>query len=114
MDTINANLIDTLLPQTSPDGIKRSGDASQAQKIQFAKDFESVFIEKLLDEMKNTIGNWGLEQDAAAKQVQGLFWLHLAQDVSAKGGMGMWKEIYQSLNQAEHETGNAESLDKKL
>jgi len=28
--------------------------------------------------------------------------------------MGMWKEIYQSLNQAENGTGNAGQLDKKL
>lgn len=80
-------------------------DATQAQKEQFAKDFESVFIEKLLDEMKNTIGTWGFEQDGAAKQIQGLFWMNLARDVSKNGGMGMWKEIYQSLNQ---ESGSSE------
>jgi len=92
----------------------RQKDASQAQKEQFAKDFESVFLEKLLDEMKNTIGSWGFEQDAAAKQIQGLFWMHLARDVSQNGGLGMWKDIYASLNQAENHAQTSNTLNDKL
>lgn len=109
MNTINQlNL--TLTNPVSSDAVKPADDASQAQKKQFAKDFESVFIEKLLDEMQKTIGNWGFEQDAAAKQIQGLFWLHLARDVSENGGMGMWKEIYQSLDRFEN---NPETVNNK-
>ncbi len=110
MDSLNLTLINPALPDNS----KKIKDASQAQKEQFAKDFESVFIEKLLDEMKNTIGEWGFEQDEAGRQIQGLFWLHLARDMGAKGGLGLSKEIYQSLNQAENKLGNAEVLDNKL
>ena len=114
MDNINMNLTDAILPQALQNRTKISDDASQAQKEQFAKDFESVFIEKLLDEMKNTIGEWGMEQDGATKQIQGLFWMNLARDVSDKGGMGLWKEIYQSLNPAENTTGSIGQLDDKL
>ena len=89
-------------------------DAARAEKEQFAKDFESVFIEKLLDEMKNTIGSWGFEQDAASKQIQGLFWMHLARDVSDKGGLGMWKDIYQSLNRSENTTDSSDILNDQL
>jgi len=67
---------------------------SQEQKKQIAKDFESVLINKLLDEMKNTIGNWGFDQDGVSKQIQGIFWLYLAQDIANNGGIGMWKDIY--------------------
>jgi len=70
---------------------------SEQKKIQAAKDFESVFIAKLLDQMKDTIGDWGFESDAVSQQVQGIFWLYLARDVANKGGFGLWKDIYASL-----------------
>jgi len=114
MNNLNLNLMNSVLPRTQPDGIQPTDEASKARKEQFAKDFESVFIEKLLDEMKNTIGEWGFEQDGAAKQTQGLFWMHLARDVSAKGGLGMWKDIYHSLEKPEQTAGTTELLDKKL
>ena len=88
--------------------------AADAQMLQFAKDFESVFVEKLLDTMKNSIGDWGLEQTAGSKQIQGLFWMHLARDVSEKGGLGLWKDIYQSLQQADNPSTNAKKLDSTL
>jgi len=64
---------------------------------QVAKDFESVLINKLLDEMKNTIGDWGFEKDGICKQAQGIFWLYLAQDIANQGGLGLWKDIYEFL-----------------
>jgi Rod binding domain-containing protein len=114
MDSMNVNLTNMVLPQVLPNSIKKTDNASQAQKEQFAKDFESVFIEKLLDEMKDTIGDWGFEQDGAAQQVQGLFWMHLARDVSKNGGIGMWKEIYQSLENAEDKIKTTDAIDNKL
>jgi flagellar protein FlgJ len=110
VDRLNLTLTNPVLP----DAATTMSDASQEKKVQFAKDFESVFIEKLLDEMKNTIGDWGLEQDDASRQVQGLFWMHLARDVSNNGGLGMWKEIYQSLGDAENKTDSDNSLDREL
>ena len=110
MDQINLTLTNSVLPDTS----KKTDDLSHTQKEQFAKDFESVFIEKLLDEMKNTIGDWGFEQDGASKQVQGLFWMNLARDVSKNGGLGMWKDIYQSLDQAETKSNDTKLLDNEL
>ena len=68
-DSLNLTLTNPVLPQQAP----KPDNAPRAQKEQFAKDFESIFMEKLLDEMKNTIGNWGFEPDAASKQIQGLF-----------------------------------------
>jgi Rod binding domain-containing protein len=60
---------------------------------QAAKDFESVLVTKLLDDMKDTVGQWGFEEDAASGQVKGLFWLYLARDISDKGGLGLWKDL---------------------
>lgn len=92
----------------------KAEDASEAKKIQFAKDFESVFINKLLEEMKSTIGNWGLEKDEASKQVDGIFWLYLAQDMADNGGLGMWKDIYQSLDGMENKNIETKLLDANL
>jgi Rod binding domain-containing protein len=108
MDMINQALLNTVLPDYS----KKTDQA--AQKEQFARDFESVFIEKLLDEMKNTIGDWGFEQDAASKQIQGLFWLFLARDVSQNGGVGMWKDIYKTLEQNAAPPQTTSEIDDKL
>ena len=87
---------------------------SEEKKIQSSKYFESVFINKLLDEMKNTIGDWGEEKDGAAQQVDGIFSLYLARDIADQGGFGMWKDIYKVVNNSEQKNTTSESSDKKL
>ena len=109
-DSLNLKLTTPVLP----DSFGKLADKSSLQKEQFARDFESVFVEKLLDEMKNTISDWGLEEDAGSKQIQGLFWLNLARDVSSKGGLGLWKEIYNSLETENKKSTNDQSLDNTL
>jgi Rod binding domain-containing protein len=110
LDALNLNLTGSGLPNP----VAKSDNASRTQKEQFAKDFESVFLERLLDEMKNTIGDWGFEQDGASKQIQGLFWMNLARDVSGNGGIGLWKEIYQSINTDEAAAPGPDTIDNKL
>ena len=104
----------TFTNPVQPDSSGKLADKSSLQKEQFARDFESIFMEKLLDEMKNTIGDWGFEEDAGSKQIQGLFWLNLARDVSGKGGLGLWKEIYNSLDTKNNKTTTDKSLDNTL
>ena len=87
-------------------------DLSDDRKVQVAKNFESLFIGKLLEEMKKTIGDWGFEKDGASKQIQGIFWLYLARDVADKGGLGLWKQIHQSMTEPEQANVPGESLDK--
>lgn len=92
-------LTQPVLPPTPMEHVseKRLADAPQEKKKQFAKDFESVLLNKLMEQMKNTIGDWGFERDGASEQIQGLFWLYLSQDVANNGGIGLWKDIYKSL-----------------
>ena len=114
MDSLNLNLIDGMMPQVRSETTTSGNHLSEAQREQFAHDFEGILVEKLLEEMKNSIGSWGFEQDAASKQVQGLFWMHLAQDISAKGGFGLWREIEQSLSKMNMNSDVAEKLDEIL
>ncbi|MGD8500330.1 MAG: hypothetical protein PVJ86_06765 [Phycisphaerales bacterium] len=89
----------------------RLGSASEEKKRQIAKDFESVLLNKLLDEMKNTIGDWGFDKDGPSKQVQGIFWLYLASDIANNGGIGLWKDIYQFLTNVDQANTAGKSLD---
>lgn len=87
---------------------------SEERKKQVAKDFESLLINKLLDEMKNTIGDWGFEKDGVSMQVQGIFWLYLARDIANNGGLGLWKDIYQTLVKNEPAGLVGNSMDNNL
>ena len=86
---------------------------SDEEKKQLAKDFESIFLTKLFDQVKESVGNWGLEEDGASQQIQGLFWYYLAQDVGAKGGFGLWQDIYQHFKDMEGAGAVGASLDGK-
>lgn len=61
--------------------------------IQAAKDFESVLLDRLLQEMKRTIPESGLLGGAATRQVWDLFWGQLARDIASRGGLGLWKQL---------------------
>ena len=92
----------------------RLESVSEEKKKQIAKDFESLLINKLLDEMKNSIGDWGFERDGASRQIQGIFWMYLAQDISDNGGIGLWKEIYKTMNDFSTEDATGKFLDGQL
>jgi hypothetical protein len=93
-----------------------SAARSDEQKQQAAKDFESVLLTKLFDQVQESIGGWGGldEEDGAASQVHGLFWLYLARDVADKGGLGLWKDIYQHLTQMEGTAGAGELMNEEF
>jgi Rod binding domain-containing protein len=114
MDAANLILNSVVSLAGSPENIRKPDDASDAQKIKFAKDFEAIFIGKLLDEMKKTVVNWDDERDSASKQMDGIFWMHLADELGGKGGLGLWNDIYKSLNTTENENTEAVSLDESL
>jgi hypothetical protein len=96
-------------PQSNP------VDRSDEKKQQVAKDFESVLLTKLFDQVQQSMGKWDLEEeDGASQQVQGLFWFYLARDAADKGGFGLWKEIYQHLQQMDGIPNPAQSIDEEL
>ncbi len=90
----------------------KSADDKKTEKI--ARDFESVLLTKMLDEMKNTIGNGLGEEEAGSEQVKGIFWLYLARDMSDKGGLGLWKDLNRFFKDMKMADTPAKSLDEKL
>jgi hypothetical protein len=91
-----------------------SVDRSDEQKKQIAKDFESVLLTKLFDQVQESMGHWELEEDGTSPQVQGLFWFYLARDAADKGGFGLWKDIYQHLQQMGGAPSPADVLNEEL
>ncbi|HUT02243.1 MAG TPA: rod-binding protein [Phycisphaerae bacterium] len=76
-------------------GLRRPGSRQSDKALrQAAKDFESVLLHRVLQEMKNTIPESGLTGSGATKQLNGLFWSFLARDIANQGGVGLWKDLY--------------------
>lgn len=116
MDIAKMMMIGNVTPASPLENVtaERAGGLDDEKKKQLAKDFESVFVHKLLDEMNNTVGDWGLEKDSMHKQVQGIFSLYMARDIAKNGGLGMWKDIYQFFGDIDKTKTNAQSLDKNI
>jgi Rod binding domain-containing protein len=115
MDSANLLLTKPVLPPAPLENLQQSElkNLSDEKRKQVAKDFESVLIGKMLDEMKNTIGSWGFEKDGPSEQIQGIFWLYLARDVGNNGGVGLWKDIHQFMTNADNSSTAGKSLDGK-
>ncbi|MHC4534577.1 MAG: hypothetical protein ACYS6K_11550 [Planctomycetota bacterium] len=116
MDSTKLILTEPVSPPTMLENLGQSRLKSipDEKKKQVAKDFESVLLDKLLEEMKNSITNWGLEKDAASKQTEGIFWLYLGRDIANNGGLGLWKDIYQHLSNVEQTNTAQQSVDDQI
>ena len=116
MDGANLILTEPVSPPAQLehlDKLKFNG-VSKGRKQQIAKDFESVLLYKVLDEMKNTIGDWGSDKDGASKQVHGIFWLCLARDIADNGGVGLWKDIHQFITNTDQSGTEGKTLNGNL
>lgn len=69
--------------------------AAQLKKV--AQDFEGVLLEKLMQEMQNTVPDAGMFNSAGRKQIQGMFWSFLSQKVAEGGGIGLARSLYRDL-----------------
>jgi len=92
------NSIDpALLASDAPVLAGRRLDTDDQAAKRVAHDFESILMTKLVDAMSQTVSDSGLFDDSITKQIKGMFWSFLAQDVGERGGMGMWQEIYRQI-----------------
>ena len=81
-----------------------SSDNDNKKKIEVAKEFEAIFVRQLLSQMKDTIGDTGFGQDSGSKQIKDMFWSLLGDEMSKQGGVGLWKNIYRSMESQNSET----------
>ena len=73
------------------------GARSPAQAEKAAKDFESVLLARLLEEMEKTIPRSGLLEGGSTKQVRGMYWSLLAREMARQGGLGLWRQVHKSM-----------------
>ena len=78
--------------------VKGVDGADNAKKMKVAKDFESILVGQLVNQMKETVGESGLLEDGSSKQVQDMFWNFLGEEVGSQGGLGIWENIYESMS----------------
>jgi Rod binding domain-containing protein len=116
MESIKLILTEPVSPPTILEQLDKTrlDSIADEKKKQVAKDFESVLLDKLINEMKNSIVDWGLEKDAGSKQTQGIFWLYLARDIANNGGLGLWKDIYQFLSRSEQTSTTQQIVDGQI
>ncbi len=91
---------------------KRIDDADDRKKMEVAKDFEGILIGQLMNQMKETIGESGFLEDGSSKQVRDMFWGFLAEEVADNGGMGLWKNVYESMSPKGRQTQTGEGTEK--
>ena len=106
MDSANLILTEPISLPAPLRNLNEVDGISEQKKEQIAKDFESILLSQLLDEMKSSIGDWGFEESASSEQIQGIFWLYLARHLANNGGLGMWRDIYQTLPNPEQTNKN--------
>ena len=112
MDSANLILTGPISLPSPLRNLNKVDGIPEQKKEQIAKDFESILLGKLLDEMKSSIGDWGFEESAASEQIQGIFWLYLGRHLANNGGLGMWKDIYKNLPNPE-QTNKTEEVEPK-
>lgn len=92
-----------------------SAPQNDEKQKQIGRDFESVLLTKLFEQVQNSIEDSGFDdQDSGSQQVRGMFWLYLAQDVADKGGFGLWKDVYRYIKQMQGPVDPAGSIDEEL
>jgi len=74
--------------------------ADMAKGLKAARGFEAILLHRLVEAMRETIPDSGLLSSGTGRQVEGLFWFYLAQEMAEKGGIGLWKDLARKLNLA--------------
>jgi flagellar protein FlgJ len=115
MENITLNMNSTVGRARTPNqSAAGAGSVEEDRKKKIAKDFEGVLLNKVMDEMQNSVPESGLFEDETSKQMQSLFSMYLAQDVAATGGVGLWKQIYAQMNDMPGQDTPANTMDTTI
>ncbi len=80
------------------ENLKDSGDETKLR--QFSKDFEALFIQHLLKEMRKSMPKGGLiEKSLSMEWFESMFDESVSKEISQGTGIGMAKVIYEQLTQ---------------
>lgn len=88
------------LPLENSAAVQRllQGDGRDTAKVlRAAQDFESVLLHRLFEEMRRTIPKADLLDSGTSDQIEGLFWMYLAQHMADQGGIGLSKALAEQM-----------------
>jgi len=90
---------------------KRFGDgASKEEKLREAcEGFESIFLQKMWEQMRKTVPKEGYLHSKDAETYQSLFDIELCKKMASAGGIGLADMLYQQLSQQLENTGRTTS-----
>ena len=98
MDPVTLPFVNQPNPPDALGEVSRTNQlVHERRKVQAAKEFESLLIARLVDSMKETVGESGLLEEEGSEQIRSMFWMNLSSAISDQGGIGLWKEIYKNI-----------------
>ncbi|MCE5326328.1 MAG: rod-binding protein [Planctomycetaceae bacterium] len=93
--------ITDMLPPPAAQNVVAAGGRKGAAAVEAAKQFESILLTQIVQEMGNTVEEGGMLEETGGKQVMDMFYYHLAQEISNKGGLGLWKSIARQIDRSQ-------------
>jgi flagellar protein FlgJ len=106
MDSIqSAQIQNTLFNQMTEKNLERMRGQSKFGKLgsdkdmeKVARDFESVFVNKLFESMRKAIPKSGLFDSSAMEMYQSMMDQEMAKKMSERKGMGLGEMVYKDLS----------------
>ncbi|PIP72406.1 MAG: hypothetical protein COW89_06600 [Nitrospinae bacterium CG22_combo_CG10-13_8_21_14_all_47_10] len=106
MDSIkSAQIQNTLFNQLTEKNLERMRGQSKFGKLgsdkdmeKVARDFESVFVNKLFESMRKAIPKSGLFDSSAMEMYQSMMDQEMAKNMSERKGMGLGEMVYKDLS----------------
>jgi Rod binding domain-containing protein len=80
-------------------GFGKQGSEKDIEKV--ARDFESIFLNKLMSSMRKTVPKSGLLESFASDMFQSMMDEEISKEMSKNKGMGMGEMIYNDLSNAD-------------
>ena len=120
MDLIKrAEIQNTLFSQLTEKNLERMRNQSKFGQVdsekdmeKVARDFESVFVNKLFESMRKGVPKSGLLDSSAMKMYQSLMDQELAKLMSERKGMGIGEMVYKDLSRLDTVSQDDKSFSK--
>jgi len=90
------------LASAAMERLSHAGATRQGLKV--ARDFEGIFLQRLMEAMRQTVPDSGLLSSPVTRQMEGLFWMYMAEEVARQGGVGLGDDMARKLGLAGAET----------
>ena len=111
MDLIKSTITqNTLFNQLTEKNLERMRGQSKFGQVdsekemeKVARDFESVFVNKLLESMRKAIPKSGLLDSSALDMYQSMMDQEMAKNMSERKGMGLGEMVYKDLSRLDKE-----------